>query len=290
MIFNPRSWPHPVLSPLVDDIAGAVFDFKLEALVEYDRWRITTEASMSDPIVAALVESGHAEYLLHLECRRTFHRSVFGSTIPKWEISVAGPDLFGNVEASMLIVAKRDIDGYQHPAQHSDYGQQTFNVSIGEPLAVAESQVFEAFNEPDPLRKLSSLLNIRKGGEALVHMQVICEGDRIIAVLPPEEYNHYCSLRDGKLMAGILANAVVLPALLQSLHYLRALDDVSLADFKAGHRWSRLILRRLEEMGINVLDVSGDGAECLLASQRLLRGPLRRSLADLHSLLEDPDR
>ena len=91
-------------------------------------------------------------------------------------------------------------------------------------------------------------------------------------------------------MAGILANAVVLTALLQALHYLRRLDDVALDEFKASHRWSRLVLAKLEQMGIDVINAGDDGAACLSGAQLLLHGPLRRSLADLHSLLEDPDR
>ena len=289
MNFNPRAWPHPVLSPLVDDIASGSFDFELQATVEHDRWRITTTANFQDPTVASLISGGSAEYFLHMECRRTFYRSVFPSAAPKWEITIPGPELFGDVEASLLVIAKTDIDGYRHPAQHPDYNGKSFSVAIGEPLAVAESQTFPAFNEPDTLRQLSSILNIRKD-DSITHMQVICEAERIIAVLPAEEYCNYVALRGGKLMAGVLANAVVLPALLQALHYVRRLDDVALSEFKAGHRWSRLVLNKLEQIGVDVLNGGDDGAACLLAAQRLLHGPLRRSLADLHSLLEDPDR
>ena len=288
MNFNPRAWPHPVLSPLVDDIAPTSFDFELQAIADHDRWRITTDATLQDPTVGSLVSGGSAEYLLHLECHRTFYRAVFPSTVPKWEVTVPGPELFGQVEASLLVVAKKDVNGYTHPLQHADYNGHRFNVAIGEPFAVAETQIFEAFNESDPLRQLSSILNIRKD-ESIAHMQVISEADRIIVVLPAEEYANYVALRGGKLMAGVLANAVVLPALLQALHYLRRLDEVTLSEFKSSHRWSRLVLRKLEEMDLNVLN-GDDGATCLLAAQRLLHGPLRRSLADLHSLLEDPDR
>ena len=249
-----------------------------------------TEVTLDDDTIKSLVSNGSAEFLLHLECRRTFYRAVFGSSVPKWEVSVEGPELFGEVEASLLIIAKKDVDAYRHPFQHADYENKAFDLAIGEPFAVAETRLFDAFNEPDTLRKLSSILNIRKGDDSISDMQVISEGERIIVVLPSPEYANYCALRGGKLMAGVLANAVVLPALLQGLHYLRNLDDDTLRDFKTSHRWARLVLNRLDQMGINGLDVDGDGGGCLRAAQQLLRGPLRRSLADLHSLLEDPDQ
>src|SRR5262245_3073212 len=128
MNFNPRAWPHPVLSPLVDDIASAVFDFEVQALVEHDRWRITAHASLQDPTVTSLISSGRAGYLLHLECRRTFYRGAFESVAPKWEVTIPGPELFGQVEVSLIVVARKDVDAYCHPSQHADYNGHSFNV------------------------------------------------------------------------------------------------------------------------------------------------------------------
>jgi hypothetical protein len=77
---------------------------------------------------------------------------------------------------------------------------------------------------------------------------------------------------------------VILPGLLQSLHYLRDLEPDELAEFKANHRWSRRVLSRLDEMGINILTSDEGGAICMQAVQQLLRGPLRRSMDDLSTL------
>jgi hypothetical protein len=290
MIINPRSWPHPVLSPLSDDILSAHFDFKLTISVDYDRWRLAVSADMEDETILNLIQTGEAIYLLHIECRRTFYREAFVSKVPQWETLIDGPQLFGSVEASMMVIASADVDAYSHPNQHSDYQKASFSVAIGEPVAVAETQVFDAFNEPDVLRNLNSIITIRKGKEELQVMEVICEEERIVAVLPPVEYVRYCGLRDGKTMAGVLANSVVLPTLQHGLHYLLALDELTLSEFKANHRWARLVLLRLEGLRINIFEDGGDGAGCLRGAQELLRAPLRRSLEDLYNLLEEPDQ
>ena len=94
MNFNPRAWPHPVLSPLVDDIASGPFDFELKAVVDHDRWRITTDATLQDPTVTSLISSGSAGYLLHLDVGEPFIER-FSSIVPNWEITVPGPELFG---------------------------------------------------------------------------------------------------------------------------------------------------------------------------------------------------
>jgi hypothetical protein len=289
MIINARAWPHPVLSPMTDDIVPAQFDFALAVEADYDRWRLKVSAQLMDGILKGLIAAQKADYVLHLECRRTFYRAAFRSTVPDWEITIPGAELYGLVEASFLVIAVADLDTYTHPGQHSDYGGNVFALGIGEPLAVAETRMFEAFNEPDSLRKLSSIVNIRRGGDDLRLLEINCEDNRIIATLPPQEYHQYCQLRGGETMAGVLANAVVLPALIQSFHYLRRLDGMTLSEFAADHHWARLVLPRLEQLNVQLFDQSDDGSVCLTAAQELLRGPLRRSLEDLVGLIETPD-
>jgi hypothetical protein len=281
MIFDQsRSWPHPVLSPLTDDVEASHFDFDLDVWPNYPDWRLKVAAKEGDAAIARYLASDRASYFLHIECRRTHFRQAFSSKSPNFELTIPGDQLFGTVEASFLIVATKDIEAYAHPRQHSDYRNATFDIAAGEPLAVALTQRFEAPLEADPILKLSSILDIRKGKEDLIFMRVNCEGERIILELPPTEYDRYRNLRADPSLRGLLASTVILPGLLQSFYYLRdpALD---VNEFRADHRWSRRVLGRLEEMGINLFGDGGNGAVCLEAAQQLLRGPLRRSLEDL---------
>ncbi len=279
MIFDrARSWPHPVLSPLTDDIEATEFDFDFDVWPDYPNWRLKIEARNEDPTLQKYLSSGAASYFLHIECRRTHFRKVFGEKQSNFELTISGDQLFGTVEASFLIVATTDIEAYAHPRQHTDYQNSTFDIAAGEPLAIALTKRFEAPLEADPILKLSSILDIRRGREGLAFMEVNCEDERIVLELPQDEYDRYRNLRADPSLRGLLASTVILPGLLQSFYYLRdpALD---LDEFRADHRWSRRVLGRLEEMGIDIL--AGNGSVCLEAAQRLLRGPLRRSLHDL---------
>lgn len=272
-----------------DDIIPAQFDFKLVVEPDHDRWNLDLHTDMTDPTLVRLVGALQAMYVLHLECRRTFYRRAFTFHSPGATFVIPGPEMYGAVEASLLIVAAKDIDRYHHPGQHGDYGGKTFSIAAGEPLAVAASQEFEAFNEPDCLRQVSSILNIRKGADGLRHMQINCEDERILIILPPKDYVGYCQLRGGGTMTGVLVNSVVLPALLQSFHYLRSLDPTALSEFKADHRWARLVFPRLEALGVSLLNGDADVSACLTAAQELLRGPLSRSIENLTNLFDQPD-
>lgn len=280
-----RSWPHPVVSPLSDDVMPNGFDFRLDVLPEYKRWILGIEAADDDGTLAHHVRTGRARYLVHVECKRTYFRGALASDKPRFEMTIDGDSLFGLVEVSLLIVATKDLDDYRHPNQHSDYRDGTFSVSIGEPLAVAVSQSFDAFLEADPILRLSSILDIKRGEEELRVMKVNCHGDRIVIELPSAEYDRYRELRADPRIRGTLATSVVLPALLDSFYYLRTLGS-DLDDFKADHRWCRCVLTRLERMEVDVVNASPESGVPMQAAQMLLREPLRRSLEDLSELFK----
>jgi hypothetical protein len=285
MIFDKsRNWPHPVLTPLTDDVSPNAFDFELDVWPDEPRWRLRVEAKHEDETIQNLIAAKKACYLLHVECKRTYYREAFTSTDSRFESTVPGDRLFGVVETSFLVVATKDINKFQHPGQHKDYRDASFPISIGEPIAVAVSKSFEAPLESDPILKLSSIIDIQKGEEDARFMKINCQSERIILILPPSEYDRYRHLRTAPNLRGLLATTVVMPSLLQSLHYLRELDSDELGEFKADHRWSRLILTRLEAMGVDITGGDEGGAVCIEATQRLLRGPLRRGLEDLASL------
>lgn len=284
MNFNrARSWPHPVVSPLCDDVTPNGFDFRLDVLPEHQRWILGIEATDDDATLHHYVRGGKAGYLLHVECKRTYFRGALVSDKPRFEMPIGGDLLFGIVEVSLLLVATKDLKAYRHPGQHADYRDSTFDISIGEPLAVAASKSFDAFLEADPILRLSSILDIKRGDDDVRVMKVNCEGDRIIVVLPPREFERYRELRAGPQIRGLLATTVVLPALLDAFYYLRN-PDLDVNEFKENHRWCRCVLSRLERMEIDITNPNAHSGVCLEAAQMLLREPLRRSLENLSGL------
>jgi len=261
------------------------FDFRLDVLPEYKRWILGIEAADDDGTLAHHVRTGKARYLVHVECKRTYFRGALTSDKPRFEMTIDGDSLFGLVEVSVLVVATKDLDDYRHPNQHSDYRDGTFSVSIGEPLAVAVSQSFDAFLEADPILKLSSIIDIQRDDSQRV-MQVDCTvGNRIVIKLPSAEFDRYRELRADPAIRGLLSNAVILPALLDAFFFLRS-PNLDLDEFKADHRWSRSVLSRLDRMDVDLTDPDAESSVCLEAAQLLLREPLRRSLEDLSELFK----
>src|ERR1041385_8291163 len=202
MNFNrPRSLPHPVLSPMSDDVIPNHFDFRLDVLPEHKRWILDIEASDEDATLARKIQTEKARYLVHVECKRTYFRAAHSSNTSRFDIEIPGDALFGAAEVSLLVVATQDLNDYRHPNQHGDYRDGAFNISIGEPLAVAVSKSFDAFLEYDPILKLSSIINIMRDTEGEKRMKVNCRGNRIVIILPSAEYDRYADLRaEGRMI------------------------------------------------------------------------------------------
>ena len=104
-----RSWPHPVVSPLCDDVTPNDFDFRLDPLPEHQRWILGIEATDADATLAHYVQRGQARYLLHVECKRTNYRGTHLSETPRFDMAISGDLLFGLVEVSLLVVATNDV-------------------------------------------------------------------------------------------------------------------------------------------------------------------------------------
>jgi hypothetical protein len=251
-----------------------------------DEWQVAVTAHCSDDTLCQRIANRDAHFLLHLECKKTYFRAAFSSQTPAWEISVPDQTLYGNVEASFLIVATHDIDGYRHPRQHADFRNTEFAVAVGEPLAVALTKTFNAYLDIDPILKLSSIIDIKKGDDETEVMEVQCEGDRILVTLAPTDFERYKLLRSGPGVRGLLATTVVLPALLQSFNYLRALGREDFQRFEDDHRWTRSVIPRLDEMGVDLRAENGADDISLRAAQKLLHGPLARSLTDVQNLID----
>jgi hypothetical protein len=287
MSFNKRcAWPHPVLTPLSDDIEPNDFDFELEASPEHPDWLISVGAKHGDATIANLVAAGHAAYLLQLECKATFLRRGFIFVQDRFDFRIPSGELTGLVSASFLAVASKDLDAYQHPLQHADYNGSSFQISIGEPLAVAVSKVFDAYLDADPILNLPSIIDIRKGEDASRIMAVTMDAERIIIGLPPDEFEKYKLMRTNLMVRDLLASTIILPAIIQSLHYLRGMDADELEEFKLNHRWARHILNRLEALEINILNTDNSSI-CLDAAQQLLHAPVRRSLENINKLFSE---
>lgn len=278
MIIQDRSFPHPVLAPFRDDVSPNQFGIGLTIKPDADNYYIEARFDYDNATLKQLVEAGTAIHALHVECKRNFYRSIFTSSKKVQTLTIPASELVGRVEVSGFIKAQAPLTGYQIQGAHQDYGATTFAVLPGDILAVAESQTFDAFTDYDPLRRISSILTINRSEDFDEgQMKLDTTGDRIVATLSQKDYDRYTDLKADPKLGPLLANQVVVPALLEAVHEISSTQDEEF-ELEMNKRWFRSIFKKLEDMGTKIRPPETPPIE---AVQSLLKLPLRRSLEGL---------
>jgi hypothetical protein len=282
MIIHDRSFPHPVLTPFRDDVTPNEFSVETSVSPDADNFYIDVRFLYSNPTLLELVKTGKATHSVHIECKRNFYRELFSFQSDAQHVVIQASELVGRVEVSGFIRAQGPIDDYCVVGAHPDYGNSTFQIHSGDILAVCPTQSFEAYTDYDPLRDISSILIIRRDDERDEGaMTLETNEDRIVATLARRDYERYTDLKADPSMVSVVANQVVVPALLEAVHEIREAGDDEFDEGMADRRWYRSVYMNLKNSGV---DLRTKDKPAIEAVQTLLKLPLRRSLQGLIQL------
>ena len=277
-----RSLPHPLLSPYSTDVSPNTFSFDCPAgsiLADRDAWVITGTIRHECPDLRVHIASGAAVFGLHVECSRTFYRAWFPLVGPEVKVNLPASLVRGKVELLAMCIATREMAAYSLTGQHEDYGNATFEITAGDLLAVAPEIEFDAYIDLDPIRRISSILDIKRSDDRLTGpAQIDFNGDHIRVELAREDYQHYVELRADPAVRGLLSANVVFPAILQAVNHLGQLTPDELQEAKDNRRWCRCLTTRLERER-----TTPDAApeDVFSAVQTILKEPVRHGINDL---------
>ena len=77
MIIQDRSFPHPVLTPLRDDVTPNEFDLEVKVSPDADNYYIDVALTYTNETLSEHIASDKATHAVHFECRRNFFREVY---------------------------------------------------------------------------------------------------------------------------------------------------------------------------------------------------------------------
>nr|AIA18051.1 Unknown Function [uncultured bacterium] len=187
--------------------------------------------------------------------------------------------IWGKVEITALCVALVDMHKYKIAGQHLDYEDSVFEIKSGDILAYSPTEEFDAFLDIDPIRKISSILDIKRSTDRILGPALIdFEGHRIEVELPQKDWQNYVELRSDSAIKGLLASNVVFPAILQAMNYVRDLSSSQLEDAKASMRWCRSLVAKLQAANIAI---NGSAEDTFRSAQEILKEPITRGLSDI---------
>lgn len=278
MIIKDRSYPHPVLAPFKDDVSPNDFSCALKVTPDADNFYFSFQFEYENVTLDQLIRDKKAAHCVHIECRQNFYRRIFSFPERTRHLSIPANELVGRVEVTGLIKSLDTIDAYRIAGAHSDYGDISFRIQPGDVLAVSPSATFDAFVDYDPLRQISSILTIRRSPDQEEGgLEVDTQDDRIVATLSQRDFDRYADLKADPTLSALLANQVVVPAILVAIQEIRQIPE-SDTELEMQKRWFRSISKKLEDLGI---DIRAADDPTLKAAQLILQLPLRRSLEGL---------
>lgn len=275
MKLSTRSYPHPVLGN-GDDVPGAAFQAAYDYSSDKQYYYITATIACSSKTLKKLIEQGRACYVLHVECSNTMYRQAFEFAEEQKRFPIPASGLNDDVEVNTFVRATRDLTDYRIEGAHTEYGGSTFQISAGDILAIGEGQVFTAETSADSLRRIGSIMVIEKSSVSGDHpMDAEFSGDKIRILLCERDFDAYSKLKSVPSLTSHLTTTIVLPVLLEALHYVK---DNSEGLQTLG--WYRNLQRRMEMLNLV------DEQEMLKKAQLLLEMPIRRALASAEQYAE----
>jgi len=98
---RPRALPHPLLTPLSDDVMPNIFELSCppgSVGADESNWRIAARIHHQCPQLQTLVDGGAARFGIHVECPRTFYRQWFPQESAEVKLSLPASAVRGRVE------------------------------------------------------------------------------------------------------------------------------------------------------------------------------------------------
>ena len=283
-----RSYPHPVLSHFSDDLIECAFQATVTVDTTRTFYKLQIATVLSNRDLKQLINSGQAEYALHIESGATRYRRFVTSGEPEFAFDVPTSAVEGVVDVCVLIVARDDIPDYRNGKFHPDYEDRGFAVSKGDVLAVAEDRTFLADNERDQLRRIPSIFEVARTTDRDANaMDIDLMGNKIAIQLRSADYDRYCALVPASDLEPVLASVVAIPVLVEVLETMITSTD---ADQDYGnYRWYRVLKSKLTSEGVDFS--SGEYPVSTVAMiQKLLDSPVSSALTAVKTMAERINR
>lgn len=277
MKLSQRSYPHPVVGNR-DDVPGAAFQAAVEMSSDKENVYIDVVTKCSSSTINRLLSEGAAKNVLHIECSNTLFRRAYEFAEASKRIAIPAENLNDAVEANVFVRATRNGSGYSVEAAHSDYDGAKFDIREGDILAVGEGYIFQIESSFDSLRRIGSIMQIEESREdGDFPMRVDFNGDKILVVLSKADFKDYKLLKGHEGVAAALTTTIVLPVLVEALHFWKSGEAGAEED---SLRWMRALRSR-----ISALELKSESDNLILA-QKLLELPLKRALIASRQLAE----
>ena len=273
-----KQYPHPVLDFFNNDYKNSTFTKSVNVNNQSDKFELTVNFNLSCNTLQTLLDNKKAAYVVHLECKGTRFRMCYETTDSQLIIPIDPNKINNHLEVVISIVSKCNIKNFASPEFHDDFNNTSFDIHIGDILAIAEDIEIRIKKSDIGSNISASLFNITLS-DTNDPITWYIDNSSILVKLPQNIYSLYKNLNTSNQAHNILTNTIVIPILTEVLTTLKMnpdyYDDADFIDTL------NFILK-----GINLQIDDLKNIECISnISFKLVDNVLYNSLSDLETLL-----
>lgn len=248
-------------------------DDPIKTAYEY-RFGITLDQRNKD--ISELVVKGLAEYACEVTCKDTFYRRCFHSGSPRFDIEINRKDVCGHIDFQCYIAAKVNISGYTNEEFNDDYRGFSFDLEVGDLLAVFPQAWWNTEIKFDKLFAAGSFMQIVEAAEGIEQTWFNLDDQRILIEMPHDLFEQY--QRIGNSFPEVIHSSLVHNALVYALSNLCEYHE-------KGKLWADSLMARMEDPQLQQFDLS-DMAQIYKVADIMLQDPYKRLLDSLEKITE----
>ena len=272
-MLNPNmNYPYPVVRVYEEDYRTTIFKGDLSVNLQPDSYLVRPAFEINNVGIAELIDKGKLTYAIEIQSPATWYRKLFTITGNN-AIRLEPAFLHERVELTPCIIATAQIVGFTNDDFEDEYQGMTFDINIGDVIAIGETRTFDALYQDDIIKNGTSPVTIARSDTA---KEISCDysGSLIEITLPADQHDRYleCGYKPEKYKA---LNAILsIPALVEGIGIIA--NDVKYPDQTSGlesKSWYKTIVVNLKRVAENneakyraLLDKPFASAELLLGN------------------------
>jgi hypothetical protein len=283
-----RLFPYPVLCEDTDDYVDG--DFYVEAkLVEQGLNDILIQFDMhlENSGLQSLINTGKAEFVIHMECSNTAFRTVIKTFSNAEQYRIMNSRVNGDINLLGMIVSKEKIGHYTNPLLNEDYEGITLNLDKAsilaydnmDPIHIAKN--YEELAEKDSIFSVVKEMRIDQNERKPIWYRL--DNDRIKIIVDEEVYASYIRYQGNSTMQPLMMSLLVMPALTYMMEVLRNEDW----EGHASDYWFIKIQKFYKIHGLDFVDdiILNEDKMISEAVQEMLQLPIGKTLLSIPEML-----
>lgn len=244
------NYPYPVIRDYTEDYKTTTFKGELTVNIQPNNYVIHPNFQISNSGISELLSSGVLTYAIEIQSPSTWFRKLFLVNDNK-PIFLDTTFLHERIELTPCIVAVESFSNFTNDDFEEEYQGMTFDINVGDVIAIGEKRTFDALYQNDIIKHGSSIVNI-KGNDKLKEIMYDYSGNVIEIILPIAQHNTYIECGYSKAKYKPLNAILTIPVLVEAISIIA--NDENDSDNSSGYEsksWYKTIVVNLKRLAEN---------------------------------------